>query len=168
MNIWNVYEKMIDFISEAMGRVGWALIIYCMLFGVSDVFLRYILSSPSLWISTTLQISMVILACVGGIYSLNDNAFVKLDLFYANFSPKKKAVCDIFTSVFSFLFLSVLIWKGIDAAKLSIMLNQVTPTAITFPVYPMKVFFPITGAIMLLIVIKKIGIDVRTLMSKEV
>ena len=110
---------------------------------------------------------MVLLACVGGIYSLNDNAFVKLDLFYANFSAKKKAICDIITVVFSILFLSVLVWKGYQAAMLSVMLKQVTPTSIPIPIYPLKIFFPITGVIMLLIVIKKLVNDLRTVFSKE-
>ena len=87
MELWNKIEKAIDLIAELMGRIGWLLILYLMIFGVTDVFLRYVLNSPSLWISSTLQVAMVLLACVGGIYSLNDNAFVKLDLFYANFSP---------------------------------------------------------------------------------
>lgn len=167
MKAWNAIERMIDFIANSMGKIGWALIMYLMIFGVTDVFLRYVLNSPSLWISTTLQFAMVLLACVGGIYSLNDNAFVKLDLFYANFSPKKKAVCDIITFIFSFLFLTVLIWKGTQAAQLSIMLNQVTPTSVPIPIYPLKIFFPITGVIMLLIVIRKLVNDIRTVMSKE-
>lgn len=167
MKLWNTYEKMVNLIAELMGRIGWLLIIYLMVFGVTDVFLRYVLNSPSLWISSTLQVAMVILACVGGIYSLNDNAFVKLDLFYANFSAKKKAVCDLITVVFTILFLGVLVWKGYEAAKLSIMLNQHTPTSIPIPIYPLKVFFPITGVIMLLVVIKKVVNDILTLTSKE-
>ena len=165
MELWTKIEKAIDFIAEMMGRFGWLLILYLMVFGVTDVFLRYVLNSPSLWISSTLQIAMVLLACVGGIYSLNDNAFVKLDLFYANFSPKKKAICDIITVVFTFLFLGVLVWKGYAAAKMSIMLNQHTPTSIPLPIYPLKIFFPITGIIMLLVVIKKLVRDIRTLRS---
>ena len=168
MELWNKIERAIDFIAEVMGRVGWLLIMYCTFFGVTDVFLRYVLNSPSLWISTTLQYAMVLLACVGGIYSLNDNAFVKLDLFYANFSPRKKAICDIVTVVFTFLFLFVLVWKGYQAAMLSIKLNQVTPTSVPFPIYPLKVFFPITGVIMLLVVIKKLVHDLRTLVSGEI
>ncbi len=165
MELWNKIEKAIDFIAEMMGRFGWLLILYLMIFGVTDVFLRYVFNSPSLWISSTLQVAMVLLACVGGIYSLNDNAFVKLDLFYANFSDKKKAICDIITVVFTFLFLGVLIWKGYEAAKLSIMLNQHTPTSIPLPIYPLKIFFPITGIIMMLVVIKKLVKDIRTLRS---
>ena len=167
MKVWQAVERVTDFIAEAMGRVGWVLILYCTLFGVTDVFLRYVLNSPSLWISTTLQYAMVILACVGGIYSLNANAFVKLDLFYANFSAKKKAVCDLITVVFTFLFLAVLVWKGYEAARLSVMLNQVTPTSIPLPIYPLKIFFPITGVIMLLIVIKKMVHDIQILTSKD-
>lgn len=167
MKLWNAVETAIDFVSEWMGRFGWVLILYCAFFGVTDVFLRYVMNSPSLWISTTLQVAMVLLACVGGIYALNDNAFVKLDLFYANFSPKKKAVCDIITVVFSFLFLAVLIWKGHQAAMLSIKLNQHTPTSVPIPIYPMKIFFPITGVIMLLIVIKKLVNDIQTLFAKD-
>ncbi|WP_419906247.1 TRAP transporter small permease subunit [Hoeflea sp.] len=165
MKLWNSIEKGIEFIAEMMGRVGWVLILYCTIFGVTDVFLRYVLNSPSLWISTTLQYAMVLLACVGGIYSLNDNAFVKLDIFYANFSTRKKAICDIITVVFTFLFLAVLMWKGYQAAMLSIKLNQHTPTSIPIPIYPLKMFFPITGLIMLLVVIKKLVHDVRTLAS---
>lgn len=168
MKLWNTIEKTIDFIAEMMGRIGWLLILYLMIFGVTDVFLRYVLNSPSLWISTTLQVAMVLLACVGGIYALNDNAFVKLDLFYANFSPKKKAVCDLITVVFTLLFLGVLIWKGYQAAMLSIKLNQHTPTSIPIPIYPLKVFFPITGVIMMLVVLKKVVNDIRTLTSKEI
>lgn len=167
MKLWSMIEKVIDFISEAMGRIGWVIILYAMLFGVTDVFLRYVLNSPSLWISTTVQFAMVLLACVGGVYALNDNAFVKLDLFYANFSARKKAVCDIITSVFTFLFLGVLIWKGYSAAVMSVKLNQMTPTSIPIPIYPLKIFIPIAAVFMLLVVIKKLVADVRTIISGE-
>ncbi|MCG8566324.1 MAG: TRAP transporter small permease subunit [Desulfobacterales bacterium] len=165
MQVWNTFEKVIDWIAEGMGRVGWLLILYCMFFGVTDVFLRYVLNKPSLWISTTLQFAMVLVACVGGIYALNDNAFVKLDLFYAKFSKRKKAVCDIITVVYTGMFLCVLIWKGYAAAMLSVRLKQVTPTSIPIPIYPLKIFIPIAGVIMALVVIKKLVKDIKIVLS---
>ncbi|NNK97288.1 MAG: TRAP transporter small permease subunit, partial [Desulfobacterales bacterium] len=101
----------------------------------------------------------------GGVYSLNDNAFVKLDLFYANFSPRKKAICDIITVVFTFLFLSVLIWKGTTAALLSVKLKQMTPTGVPIPIYPLKIFIPISAVFMLLVVIKKLVNDIKTVIT---
>ncbi len=160
-------EKVIDFIAEVMGRIGWVLLLYCMIFGVSDVFLRYVLNKPSLWISTTVQIAMVLMACVGGIYALNDENFVKLDLFYANFSARKKAICDIITVVFTVMFLTVLIWKGSSAAMLSLKMKQVTPTSIPFPIYPIKIFIPISAVIMLAVVFKKFVNDVITVVTGE-
>lgn len=165
MKLWSTIERAIDFIAEAMGRIGWILILYLMTFGVTDVFLRYVLNAPSLWISETLQVVMVLLACVGGVYALNDNAFVKLDLFYVHFSRKKKAACDIFTVTYTILFLSVLIWKGTTAALLSVKMNQVTPTSIPIPIYPLKIFIPIAAVLMLLVVIKKLINDIRTIFS---
>ena len=165
MSLWQRYEKAIDLISALLGRIGWVLILYCTLAGVTDVFLRYVLNSPSLWIAPTVQAALVLMACTGGVYALNADAFVKLDLFYANFSPRMKAICDICTSSLTFLFLSVLIWKGYQAAKMSIMLKQVTPDAIPIPIYPIKTLIPITAVIITLVVIKKLGNDINTLIN---
>ncbi|MBM9511511.1 TRAP transporter small permease subunit [Desulfogranum marinum] len=167
MKLWKIIEKAIDLLVELMGRIGWILVLYCMVFGVTDVFLRYVMNKPSLWIGTTIQAAMVLMACVGGAYALNHNAFVKLDLFYANFSKKKKAVCDILTVGYTFLFLYVLIWKGYAAAMLSIKFKQVTPTGVPIPIYPIKAFIPIAGCIVLLVVIKKLINDIITLTSSD-
>lgn len=167
MKTWNMVEKTIDMICEGMGWIGWLLILYCMIFGVSDVFFRYVLNSPSLWIATTLQVAMVLMACMGGAYALNHDTFVKLDLFYARFSKKKKAVCDIITVPISLLFLGVLIWKGWDAGMLSLKLKQVTPTSIPIPLYPIKILIPISAVIVLLVVLKKLVNDIITVFSKD-
>jgi TRAP-type mannitol/chloroaromatic compound transport system permease small subunit len=165
MRIWAMIEKVIDMISELFGRIGWILLLYCMFLGITDVFLRYVLDSPSQWISTTVQVAMVMMACVGGVYALNDNAFVKLDLFYANFSDRKKAICDIITVVFTFMFLIALVWKGYHAAIMSVKLKQVTPTSIPIPIYPLKIFIPISGVVMMLVVLKKLVNDIITVVT---
>ncbi|MCG6930179.1 MAG: TRAP transporter small permease subunit [Desulfofustis sp.] len=162
MSLWQRYEKAIDWISAILGKIGWILILYCTFFGIADVFLRYVLNSPSLWITSTVQAALVLMACTGGVYALNVDAFVKLDLFYANFSPRMKAICDIITSSLTFLYLAVLIWKGYQAAMMSIKLKQVTPDAIPIPIYPIKTLIPITGVIVLLVVIKKLVNDINT------
>lgn len=166
MMIWRGIEKLIDSSAELMGRIGWLLVMYCMLFGVTDVFMRYVLNSASQWIGTTIQAAMVLMACMGGAYALKHDAFIKLDLFYANFSKRKKAACDIATSILTFCFLGALIWKGIDAAQLSIMLNQMTTSAVPIPIYPIKTIIPIAAFVVLLIVIKQFIYNIRTLLGK--
>lgn len=146
-----------------MGVIGWLLVLYCMFFGVADVFMRYALNSASLWISTTIQAAMVLIACVGGVYALKHDSFVRLDIIYASMSRRARAICNLLTSVFTFLFLGVLIWKGWAAAMLSVRLDQHTPTVIPVPIYPLKIFIPITAVIILLVVIKQLGEDVAVI-----
>jgi len=153
--------------SEVLGWIGWVLILYCMCLGITDVFLRYVLNAPSMWIGTSIQAALVLIACVGGAYALNHGAFVKLDLFYDGASPRNKAILDLMTAPFTLLFLGVLIWKGIDAALLSIKLNQVTPTGVPLPIYPIKSAIPIAAAAVLLVVLKQLAIDIRHLVTGQ-
>lgn len=167
MFVWRFIERSVDLSAEAMGRMGWLLILYCMVFGVTDVFLRYVLNTPSLWIATTIQFAMVLIACAGGIYAFKHDFFVKLDLIYAGLTSRKRAFCDLITSVYSFSFLGVLIWKGWDAAELSLMLNQKTPTAIPIPVYPIKYLIPICAFFVLLLVIRQFVHDLQVVFGRE-
>lgn len=153
-------ERTIDAVAEVAGWFGWLLVLYCMVLGVTDVFLRYAMNQPSLWIGTTLQAAMVLMACVGGAYAIKYDAFVKLDVFYANASKRKQAILDILTSVFSFMFLYVLITRGMDAAQLSLRLGQVTPTAVPIPLYPIKAAIPLGAALVLIMLIRKLVHDV--------
>lgn len=167
MVIWRKAEQVLDYSAEVAGWLAWILILYCMTLGVYDVFMRYVLNAPSLWIGTTIQAAMVLMACTAGIYAFKHDAFVKLDLLYAKMSHRKRAVCDIFTSVYTFLFLGVLIWEGIEAFQLSLMLNQSTPTAVPIPIYPIKAVIPVSAAFVLLLVIRQLVHDVRILMDRE-
>jgi len=138
-----------------------------MIFALTDVYLRYVLNSPSLWIGTTLQAALVLLACMAGAYAYNHDEFVKLDLFYANFSTRTKAICDVLTAVFTFMFLGVLIWKGYQSALISIKLNQVTPTAVRIPIYPIKSIIPISACVVLLLTIRRFFRDLKTVFAKQ-
>jgi TRAP-type mannitol/chloroaromatic compound transport system permease small subunit len=158
-------QKTIDGIAELSGVAGWLLVLYCMCFGVTDVFLRYWLNQPSLWIGTTIQAAMVLMACVGGVYAVKHDAFVKLDIFYANRSRRVQAVLDVITASFTFLFLYVLIVEGIEAAQLAYMLNQTTPTAVPIPLGPIKSAIPIAAVLVLVVVLKKFVHDLYVIVT---
>ena len=162
MKSWNKIGQAIDSTSEWMGRVGWFIILYLMSFGLYDVMMRYLFDKPSLWIWLTLQYGMVTLAGVAGGYALLHGSFVKLDLLYGRFSLRGKAIADIFTFVFTLLYCVILIWKGIEAAHMSITIRQMTPTAIRLPLYPLKAIIPLGGFLLLLVAVKKFVFDVKT------
>lgn len=155
-----VFNKMVDFVAECLGKIGWLIVLYAAFFGLTDVILRYVFNSPSLWISVTIQYTMVMLACLGGAYSLKYDAFVKLDLLYARLSERKKALSDIITFPIGFMYLYVLIWKGSQVAVLSFSTKEVTPTAIPIPLYHLKALIPFGAFCALLVLINKLIRDI--------
>lgn len=165
MQILRLVDQAIDFIAELFGRLGWLLILYCVFFGTLGVFLRYALNDPSLWIGSTLQAAMVVMACVGGAYALHQNAFVKVDVFYENLTRRGKAVCDLITVSYTVMYLGILIFEGAKQAQISIMLGQTTPSAVPIPIYPFKVIIPIAAAVVLIVVLKKVIQDVATVLG---
>src|SRR5690625_5887883 len=112
MKLSCLLSKLLDLVSEWMGRIGMLIILYCMIFALTDVYLRYVLNSPSLWIGTTLQAALVLLACIPVAYAYKDEEFIRLDLFYANFATRTKAIYDVITAVFTFMYLGLLIWMS--------------------------------------------------------
>jgi len=111
---------------------------------------------------------MVSLACLAGGYALQKGAFVKLDLIYGRLSPRTRAILDVFTFAFTFLYCYVLIWKGIEAAKTAWTIHQVTSTAIRLPLYHLKSLIPLGGLLLLLVAVKKFVLDIRIVLRKEV
>lgn len=167
MKTWEMAGSAVDAITEVMGRIGWILILYAMVFGLTEVILRYVFNSPTQWIALTIQFDMVLLACVAGPYALNNNEFVKLDVFYEKFSVRTKAIVDTLTSVLTYLYLYVLITRGFEAAFASLNRQEMTPTAVQLPVYPLKFAIPIAAIAALLVVLKKSGTDMRTIVLKN-
>lgn len=165
MIFWGKIGQIIDNYCELLGKLCWILVIYSMSFGLYDVIMRYAFNSPSLWIGTTIQYAMVLLACLSGAYALNNDAFVKLDVFYSSFTPRTKAICDIATYTLTFIYLYILITKGILAAKSSFFTRQVTPTAVPIPLYHLKAMIPFGAFSVLLVATKKLINDILTLIG---
>jgi TRAP-type mannitol/chloroaromatic compound transport system permease small subunit len=43
---------------------------------------------------------------------LRNNGHVRVDVFYSQFSPRLKALVDVATSLFFFIFAATLLWTG--------------------------------------------------------
>ena len=164
---WKKIGQAVDSVNEWGGKVGWFLILLMMSFGVYDVIMRYLFDRPSQWIYLILQAGMVFLTIFAGGYALQHGAFVKMDAVYAHFSRRGKAIADAFTFVAPLLFCTVLIWKGIETAQLSIAMRQVTPTAVPIPLYPIKAMIPLGAFLVLIVAVKKFISNVGTAIHKE-
>jgi len=71
--------------------------------------------TPSLWTLEVAQFMMVAYYLLGGGYSLQKGAHVRMDLAYSRWSGKGRAVMDSITILFMIFFLLVLLYGGVSS-----------------------------------------------------
>jgi len=141
----------IDIFSEWVGKVFSWFIVAIILLSVFEVFTRRVLGKPTIWTHETLSYFFCAAILLTMAYTLRYKQHVAVDLIYARFTPKTKAILDIITFIFFLGFFSfIFLWKGIVFAATSWGMLERTPSAFNFYVFPAKTLLPV-GAFLLLI-----------------
>ncbi|MGI9510243.1 MAG: TRAP transporter small permease subunit [Geminicoccaceae bacterium] len=113
------YIAIVDGINLRIGRVimyGLFVLMAILLWSsVSKTFFR-----PSLWTLETAQFAMVAYYMLGGPYSILTGANVRMDLFYGEWSLRRKAVVDSLTVLFLIFFLGVLFYGALSSTAYSL------------------------------------------------
>jgi TRAP-type mannitol/chloroaromatic compound transport system permease small subunit len=85
---------------------------------------------------------------LAGAYAYREDQHVRIDVFYSKFSPRGKAIADIITSVFFFIFVLTMLWTGTRFALDAINNSEVSFTEWGVQYWPVKLMIPI-GAVLL-------------------
>lgn len=75
---------------------------------------------PSLWTLEVAQFAMVAYYMLGGPYSILVGSNVRMDLFYGNWSLRRKATIDLFTALFLVFYLGVLLYGALGSTAYSL------------------------------------------------
>lgn len=137
-------SRWIDAINERIGRFTYWLVLVMLLIGVWNVIGRYggylvgrNLSSNALIETQWYLFDLVFL--LGAAYTLKHNEHVRVDVFYSNWSPRRKALADLIGSLLFLLPFSVMIiyfsWQTILA---SWAIWETSPDPGGLPRYPIK------------------------------
>lgn len=143
------YILVVDTVNRRVGRV----IMYGM-FAIMAILLWSSLSktffNPSLWTLEMAQFAMVGYYILGGPYSIQTDANVRMDLFYGSWSARRKAWFDVFTVMFLLFYLGVLLWGGIDSTIYSFKYGgERSPSAWRPYLSPIKVIM-VTGIVLMI------------------
>lgn len=115
-NFIKQYVLTVDKINRVVGRFAMYLVVLMM--GV--LFYSTMSKSfftPSLWTLEVAQFVMVAYYLLGGGYTLQSGAHVRMDLVYDRWSPKTKAAIDSFTILFLIFYLVVLLAGGLSSTS---------------------------------------------------
>ncbi|NIP72315.1 MAG: TRAP transporter small permease subunit, partial [Gammaproteobacteria bacterium] len=85
-----------------------------------------------------------------GAYALREDAHVRVDVVYLLFPDRAKAITNVITSFFFFLFAGALLWTGITFAKDSTAVWEVSFTEWAIQYWPVKWTIAL-GALLLLL-----------------
>jgi TRAP-type mannitol/chloroaromatic compound transport system permease small subunit len=155
----------IDQINENTGRVTSYLIFYMAFTITYEVILRYLFNSPTLWSMESNQYILCIYSALAGGYALLHKAHVNVDIISVLLPVRVRAAVNILTFFFFFIFALVLIWKSGVMAWDSLVGSEVSPTILEVPLFPVKVFIPLGGVLLLLQGIRNLITNIRVLAS---
>jgi TRAP-type mannitol/chloroaromatic compound transport system permease small subunit len=132
-----------------------------------EVVARYVFNSPTNWVheSMFLMYGMQYMLC--GAYAYREDQHVRVDVIYTHFSPRGKAIADIVTSVFFFIFILTMMWTGARFALDAINNNEVSFTEWGVQYWPVKLMLPIGAALMALQGLSKLIKDVVFVTSRR-
>jgi len=146
----------IDNVNEWVGKVVSFFTLAIIAVITYEVVMRYLLVKSQSWAPEMSTFLFGGLFLLGGGYGYLYGGHVNLDLLYIRFSPRGKAILDLITSIFVFLFLGVLIWKGWLMAWDSLIILETSGSAFAPPLFPIKLAIPIGGSLFMLQVIVKL------------
>jgi len=112
----------LDHISAWSGKIVGPLVLVMIFIVMYEVISRYFFNSPTTW---ALQLSTMVFGSymiLGGAYSLYAGNYVNMDLFYAHWSDRTKALVDVITFPLIMYFLYLMLWKtmvyGIESIRI--------------------------------------------------
>jgi len=123
---------------------------------------------PSIWTLETAQFLMVAYYMLGGPYSLQLDANVRMDLLYSGWSDRKRAWVDAFSVFGLFFYLAVLLYGAVESAGYSLEYAERSPTAWRPYIAPIKIIMSIGIFLMLLQAIAIFLRDVAKLRGEEI
>jgi TRAP-type mannitol/chloroaromatic compound transport system permease small subunit len=147
-------SRWIDRFTEIVGTITYWLVPIVVAVGVWNVANRYVgraigrTLGSNVFIEAQWYIFSVIFF-LGGAYALKHGEHVRVDLFYSNWEPRRKALADLVGTLFYLMpFCLLLIYFSWPTVEQSWRIREVSPDPSGLPRYPLKTFLLISPALL--------------------
>ncbi len=144
MNLALKISQFIDLVNELCGKLTYWLVLVMIAVGVWNVIGRYVgkIIGQNLTSNSLIEMQWYLFDVIfflGAAYTLKHNEHVRVDLFYKNLAPKKKAIINII-GILCFLmpFCGVIIYFSWGYVLNSWEIYEVSPDEGGLPRYPIK------------------------------
>ncbi|HEX6957613.1 MAG TPA: TRAP transporter small permease subunit [Ferrovibrio sp.] len=125
-----------------------------------EVIARYVFNSPTNWVHESMFLMFGMQYMICGAYAYREDQHVRVDVVYAKLSPRGKAIADIISSVFFFIFTITMLWTGWRFANDAIGMGEHSFTEWGIQYWPVKLMIPIGAALIALQGLSKLIKDI--------
>jgi TRAP-type mannitol/chloroaromatic compound transport system permease small subunit len=144
------YVRFVDAINRRVGRAVMYVIFFMMGILIYSTVSRIAFGVSPVWVVEMAQMTMAAYYLLGGGYSMQLDAHVRMDLLYGRWSPKRQAFTDTLTAVFLIGYLLVLLYGGWSSTSYALEYGQRNYSAWAPLMAPIKVIMTLGIFLMLL------------------
>jgi TRAP-type mannitol/chloroaromatic compound transport system permease small subunit len=132
-----------------------------------EVISRYVFNSPTNWAHESMFLMFGMQYLISGAYALREDSHVRVDVVYLHLPDRAKAITDIVTSIFFFIFTVTLLITGWTFMMDSIAVWEVSFTKWAIQYWPIKVSIVVGAALITLQGLSNLIKDVVVLCRPE-
>ena len=159
----DIHNPVVDFIDWINGWVGefiayWSVMAVFVYF--YEVLARYVFNSPTNWAHEGMFLMFGMQYLLAGGYAAREDAHVRVDIIYEQLSERAKAITDIVTSIFFFIFTVTLLVTGTIFVLDAISVWEVSFTEWSIQYWPVKCSIVIGALLIILQGVAKLIRDV--------
>ena len=158
-----LHSRFTDAIERVNVRAGeyvayWAVISVFVYY--YEVVARFVFNSPTNWVHESMFLMYGMQYMISGAYAYREDQHVRVDVVYSKLSPRGKAIADIVSSVFFFIFTITMLWTGWRFAWDAVQNAETSFTEWTVQYWPVKLTIPIGAALIVLQGVSKLVKDI--------
>lgn len=157
-----------DAINRIIGKFAMYLIFAMMGILLFSAISRTFFNVPHIWAIEMAQFTMAAYYLLGGAFSMILGAHVRMDVFYGQWSPKRRAITDAITVFCLIFYLGVLLVGGLSSTLYSLEYGQRNYSSWGPPIAPIKIIMVIGITMMLLQAISSFFKDIAAVKGVSV
>src|SRR6476660_4753112 len=145
-------SERIDRLNTMIGRAASWCALAIVLIGFAVVLMRYVLGLGSIWLQESILYAHAALFLLAAAWTLKEGGHVRVDVFYADASPRTKAWVDLLGALFLLLpFCGAIIWFSLPYVERSWAILERSRESSGLPlVFLLKTLIPIFALLLAL------------------
>lgn len=163
-----LYVRVVEAVGRVVGRIAMCLLFVMVGVLLYSAVMRTGFNRPPLWTIEMAQFLLASYYLLGGAYSLQLNAHVRMDVLYSRWSLRGQAFADTITAVCLITYLVVLLMGGISSTGYALEYNQRAATSWRPPLAPIKIIMTAGIALMLLQAVAFFFRDLARVRGREI